>query len=93
LPSLSEGFPVSVLESMSYGLIPLISEGCNFNEVFEYKLGERLEPDESQISSVLRSIASRSFDHELSRRNSEFINSRFAEKKIGEQLLNFYRSI
>ena len=91
LPSLSEGFPVSVLEGMSYGLIPLISSGCNFNEVFTEKLGYRVEPDEEQISSVLRSLPA--FDQQLSLRNIEFINRRFSEASIAGQLLTFYRSI
>jgi|GEM_PF-708281 len=38
LPSLSEGFPTSVIEAMSEGLIPLLSQGCNFPDVFEHKL-------------------------------------------------------
>ena len=34
LPSQSEGFPTSVVEAMGAGLIPIISEGCNFPEAF-----------------------------------------------------------
>ena len=33
LPSLSEGFPTSVVEAIGAGLLPLISEGCNFPEI------------------------------------------------------------
>lgn len=91
LPSLSEGFPVSVLEGMSYGLIPLISSGCNFNDVFDNELGYRVEPDEDQISSVLQSLPA--FDHQLSLKNVEFINIRYSEASIAAQLLTFYRSI
>jgi glycosyltransferase involved in cell wall biosynthesis len=35
LPSQSEGFPTSVVEAMQSGLIPIITEGCNFPEAFE----------------------------------------------------------
>lgn len=39
LPSLSEGFPTSVVEAMMHGLVPIISHGCNFPEVLEQGLG------------------------------------------------------
>ena len=37
--SKSDGFPNSVVEDTVYGLIPRISEGCYFTEVFEKNLG------------------------------------------------------
>ncbi len=39
LPSFSEGFPTSLLEAMEKGAIPVITRGCNFNEVFEQNIG------------------------------------------------------
>ena len=44
LPSHSEGFPTSVLEAMQHGLVPLISPGCNFPDVFERELGLQVMP-------------------------------------------------
>ncbi|HZY78325.1 MAG TPA: glycosyltransferase, partial [Cyclobacteriaceae bacterium] len=51
LPSFSEGFPVSVLEAMSFGLIPLISSGCNFDQVFKEQLGFRMEPNITSVET------------------------------------------
>jgi glycosyltransferase involved in cell wall biosynthesis len=93
LPSFSEGFPVSVLEAMSFGLIPLISEGCNFNEVFEEKLGLRLEADVEQISKTLNDIVMSSYDESLSSKNRFFIQANFSEKTIGNKLFNLYSSL
>ena len=39
LPSLSEGFPTSVVEAAGAGLLPLISAGCNFPELLEAGAG------------------------------------------------------
>jgi glycosyltransferase involved in cell wall biosynthesis len=93
LPSLSEGFPVSVLEAMSYSVIPLISDGCNFPQVFDQKLGFRIEPDEVQIAHTLQAVASRPFDGDVSGRNRQFVKENFSEKAIGDQLFRFYNSL
>ena len=46
LPSFSEGFPSSVVEAMSFGAIPVITQGCNFPEVFEQHLGYEISTDQ-----------------------------------------------
>jgi glycosyltransferase involved in cell wall biosynthesis len=56
LPSFSEGFPSSVIEAMSYGLLPLISEGCNFPEAFESDVAMGIEPNQDLIVKVLNSF-------------------------------------
>ncbi|MEP7318102.1 MAG: glycosyltransferase [Panacibacter sp.] len=38
LPSTSEGFSVSLVEAAARGLIPIITEGCNFPELLQKKL-------------------------------------------------------
>jgi glycosyltransferase involved in cell wall biosynthesis len=93
LPSFSEGFPVSVLEGMSFGLIPLISSGCNFDEVFENGLGFRMEPDEAAIGNVLKEVINSSYDHDLSKKNWQYINDYYSEPVIGERLLTLYQNV
>ena len=93
LPSFSEGFPTSVLEAMSYGLTPLISEGCNFPEVFREGLGFRAEPDEEQLAKVLGDLKARPFDAALSERNRDYIAKHYAEEVIGEELHKLYSSL
>jgi glycosyltransferase involved in cell wall biosynthesis len=53
LPSLSEGFPTSVLEAMQHGAIPLITEGCNFPEAFEADMAIRIGTSIKEIKSAL----------------------------------------
>lgn len=90
LPSYSEGFPTSVLEAMGYGLIPLISKGCNFNAVFDQRLGHQVEPDTDSIAKVLRKLKAVKFDAALSLRNHEFIMKNFSEECIGRKLFTLY---
>jgi glycosyltransferase involved in cell wall biosynthesis len=93
LPSYSEGFPTSVLEAMSYGQIPLISEGCNFPEVFQNKLGYQLEPEVKWISQVLTLLNTFPFDQQQSNRNREFVSAHYSEDKIVNDLYNMYSAI
>jgi len=53
LPSLSEGFPTSVVEAMMNGLIPLLSSGCNFPEIFEKHLGIETGTSVASIQNAL----------------------------------------
>ena len=93
LPSYSEGFPSSVVEAMSYGAIPLISPGCNFQAVYENKLGYRITPLKKDVAEVLSLVSGKTFDHALSLRNHEYIKAHNSEERIGEQLLALYKHL
>jgi glycosyltransferase involved in cell wall biosynthesis len=93
LPSYSEGFPTSVLEAMSYGLIPLISNGCNFDEVFKHGLGFRIEPTINSVENSLKTLLPQPFDKELSEANRDYAISHFGETVIGENLHQLYIDI
>ncbi len=93
LPSLSEGFPVSVLEAMSYGCIPIITEGCNFSTVFHQKLGYQIESNVASIATIFQNILHKDFDADLSNRNASFIAEKYSEAFIGEQLYNLYSKL
>jgi glycosyltransferase involved in cell wall biosynthesis len=93
LPSYSEGFPSSVVEAMSYGAIPLISPGCNFQAVYENELGYRITPLKNDIAEVLSLVSSKTYDHALSLRNHEYIKEHNSEERIGEQLIALYEHL
>lgn len=57
LPSFSEGLPSALLEGMGYGLIPIITEGCNFPDVFIHELGAKITTDKENIKKVLEETA------------------------------------
>nr|WP_302180121.1 glycosyltransferase [Chryseosolibacter indicus] len=93
LPSYSEGFPTSVVEAMSYGLIPIISEGCNFETVFNENLGYKVEPSLDSIKSVLKELKDKKFDKGLSFRNWQFVSNCNSEASIAEKLFKLYVDI
>lgn len=93
LPSFSEGFPTSVVEAMSYGLIPVISQGCNFPEVFSGSLGYRMEPDAQSIDLCLDTLKRIKFDRNLSRMNHEFIRENYSTDCIGRKLHALYTHV
>lgn len=57
LPSFSEGLPSSLLEAMAFGLIPIITEGCNLPEVFTMGLGVHIDTDETDICRALETTS------------------------------------
>jgi glycosyltransferase involved in cell wall biosynthesis len=93
LPSYSEGFPSSVVEAMSYGAIPIISEGCNFPEVFKEQLGYEITPDEYSVGKVLSQISNKPFDLNLSNKNILFVEQNLTENIIGDQLYLLYKKL
>lgn len=93
LPSFSEGFPSSVVEAMSFGAIPIISEGCNFPDVFEEHLGYEVTTDEENIAEVLRKVSNLPFDKNLSQRNILYVEQNLTEQIIGNQLHSLYKEL
>jgi glycosyltransferase involved in cell wall biosynthesis len=91
LPSKSEGFPTSVIEAMSYGMIPVISKGCNFPDVFEKQLGYEVGEDVESIRTTLAGIRSVQWDNTLSTSNYAYVKSHFSEEVLGEQLYKLYK--
>ena len=54
LPSHSEGLPTAVLEAMSFGCIPIITEGCNIPEATSANLGIVVKPSQDSIAAGVR---------------------------------------
>jgi len=84
LPSKSEGFPTSVVEAMGGGLIPIITEGCNFPEAFENNLAIKTSPIEMDILNALNLAFSLSLAeiHTRSINAQTFVKAQYAWSEI-----------
>jgi glycosyltransferase involved in cell wall biosynthesis len=94
LPSFSEGFPTSVLEAMNYGLVALISEGCNFPDVFEKNLAIKVSPEMEDIQkglSLVLMTTAKDLD-QLSKAGHQYIKENYITEVISQQLNQFYCS-
>jgi glycosyltransferase involved in cell wall biosynthesis len=80
LPSFSEGLPSSLLEAMSAGLVPMITEGCNLPEVFTMDMGVKLETDWQHIKQALEEVATWKKEEIVSKstRSRTFAETHFA---------------
>ena len=95
LPSFSEGFPSSVLEAMSYGLICLISPGCNLPEALTEDISMEILPEEGSIQSKLNMTLSLSAD-QIKIKSEEsrfFVDRNFSLQKIALLQKNLYNSL
>ncbi len=85
LPSQSEGFPTSVLEAMQHGVLPVITEGCNFPEAFESGVAIKTGLTEEKIRETLNKTANFS-EEELKKQSAlarAFVEERYSMEVIG----------
>lgn len=89
LPSQSEGFPTSVVEAMGSGLIPLISEGCNFPEAFENQQAFLCPSTEAGIRKSLSKALQmpKSEREKRSERAFQFVKDRYLWSDIGMKFI------
>ncbi len=95
LPSYSEGFPTSVIEAMANSLIPLVSNGCNFPDIFNLNLGFNLEPNIQSISICLNRAFALTINEmqELSKKNKNLIKECYSLDVIASLQFNLYDSL
>ena len=95
LPTVSEGFPTSVVEAMQAGLIPLTSKGANFPEAMDAGLMVELTQAENDIVSALNAIAQFSEQEyqTLSNRCKDFINQGYTLDVLGKTAFNDFQQL
>jgi len=94
LPSKSEGFPSSVVEAMAYGVIPIITEGCNFPEAFENKVAIKTAHTVSELVSTLNSLENNTSDYciTLQQKAHAFVQNNYTIPIIAQKLHKFYKN-
>jgi glycosyltransferase involved in cell wall biosynthesis len=92
LPSFSEGLPTALLEAMAHGLIPIITEGCNFPDVFEKELGIKVTTEKNSIKQALENTASWDVDtiREKSERGRALIVEEYSLEAITKKQIEIY---
>ena len=95
LPSIGEGFPVSVVETAGRGIIPVISEGCNFPELFEQGLGIKTGTSVAGIQDALERCAALSGGEiaQCSKAVQHFMRERYSLERIAQQQYELYREL
>lgn len=95
LPSFSEGFPTAVLEAMTYGCVPLISQGCNFPEAFEANVAIEAPPKAATLKTTLEMVANWSLEDCINKGKAAktFVDNHYALANIAQQQLALYQKL
>lgn len=94
LPSLSEGLPMSALEALQYGCLPIITDQCNLPELFADGAALRIATDLSDFERVVAEASVASEDEVRAR--AQFLTSyarRYRWSDIAEAMIGHYRAI
>jgi glycosyltransferase involved in cell wall biosynthesis len=94
LPSLSEGLPMAVLEALSAGCVPIITDQCNLPELFDAGVAIRMATDFSDFPAVMQACLAmtQGAHREMSHRARDFA-SRYSWTDIARGMLARYEAI
>jgi glycosyltransferase involved in cell wall biosynthesis len=92
LPSYHEGLPISLLEALSYGLMPLVSDipanlEVSIDSAYYFQC-KNIENLKDKLIQLWQS----EFSLEDSEQLIEFVRNKYDWQKISKQTINVYRS-
>ncbi len=95
LPSIGEGFSVSVVEAAARGVIPVITEGCNFPEILEIGLAVKTGIDVEEIKSSLKLCAglNECTKQRMSNNIMQFIKKNYSLEIIAQKQYELYKNL
>lgn len=94
LPSLSEGLPMSVLEALQHGCLPVITEQCNLPELFADGAALRIAADLSDLDQVV--VGAMAQPNEDLRVRSSFLAAyarRYRWSEIARSMIGHYEEM
>ncbi|MBR4215188.1 MAG: glycosyltransferase [Bacteroidales bacterium] len=89
LPSQSEGFPTSVVEAGMAGCVPVISDGCNFPELFENQLGIKVESNYESLLKFFNNIPQPSNRKQY----TDYFVENYSIEAIAEKMISLYKRL
>jgi len=92
LPSFSEGLPMAVLEAWSYKLPVIMTGACNLPEGFERGAALKINPDTTNILSVLNVFFNLTENEriQMGKAGYELVKEKFSWPSVAEQLREVY---
>ena len=95
LPSFSEGFPTAVLEAMSYGCYPILTDGCNFPQAFEEDVAVKILPKADSIRKAFNELfqLSPSALEQRSLKAKSFVDDNFSLDSLSDNVYSFYNEL
>jgi len=94
LPSYSEGFSMSILEGLSYGIPVIITKECNFDEIEHNGAGLITKPGIKELKKSMKELIINDTHRLTMRKNAkELINKKYSWDKIIDQMWMAYQRV
>jgi len=94
LPSYSEGFSMTILEVLAWGLLVIITHQCHFPEVAEVRAGIVIDPDSAQLAeAMIELLDNPKLCEEMGNNGRRLVMERFTWDKIANQMIELYQRV
>lgn len=93
LPSIAEGFSISILEALASGTVPVISPDCNFPEIESADVGIIVENSPHKIATAIEVLLDKPEQmRKMAERGKVFVKKKYTWPEIGYKMIVFYKN-